>query len=130
VSTSNERKPSTTDYMAAAVLSYGIVYFWIELNSYQEIHWIFAWIIFYFGGLLPSYLVCRRTSRNQLGVGLKAATASWLFVVVSLSVFTQNSTFSFFILLLILFLLGGITSSFITMKQRLKPKKDKNLTKI
>jgi phosphatidylserine synthase len=130
VSKSNERKPITFDYIAAAMLSYVIIYFWIELNSFQEIHWVAAWTIFYIGGLLPSYIVCRRTSRNQLGVGLKSAAASWLFVVVNLSLFTQNSTASFFVLLLILFLLGGITSAYITMKQRLKPKTTENLTKI
>jgi hypothetical protein len=130
VTTQNDRKPSTTDYMAAAVLSYGIIYFWVELKAASDIPWMVAWIIFYLAGVIPSYLVCKRTTRNQLGVGIKTVFISWAFVVFSLSVFLKNSTTSFFVLLLILFLIGGVTSAYITMKERLKPKRVSTPTKI
>ncbi|MCW4050274.1 MAG: hypothetical protein NWE89_11135 [Candidatus Bathyarchaeota archaeon] len=119
------KKPSTTDYMAGAVLSYGIVYFWIRVKTLYNAPWILAFVFFYLGGLLPSGMICKRTSRNQLPTGLKSAIISWIFTVVSLLAFTQGNQASFFGVLLVFFLLGGFTSGYITTRQRLKPRKPK-----
>lgn len=118
-----EKSPSFTDYLAAATLAYGTIFFWLKLSTIVELPWLVSYIIFYLGGLGPTYLVSRRTDRNQFPVAIKSAVFSWVFTLVCLITFTQGDPSSFFIMLLVLFLLGGITSSIITMKERLKPKK-------
>jgi hypothetical protein len=118
-----DRRPSITDYMAAAVLAYGIVYFWIELNALYDPPLFLGYLIYYLGGLIPSYLVCRRTGSAELAIGAKNSVASWGFVVVSVTTFTEGNTLTFFALLLIMFLLGGLTAAYLTLRRRLKPAK-------
>ncbi len=118
-----DRRPSITDYMAAAVLAYGIVYFWIELNALYDPPWLLAYLIYYLGGLIPSYLVCKRTGSAELAIGVKSSVASWGFVIVSATAFTEGNTLTFFSLLLIMFLLGGLTAAYLTLRKRLKPEK-------
>lgn len=115
-----DRRPSVTDYMAAAVLAYGIVYFWVELQMYYGPPWPLAYLFYYLAGLVPSYLVCRRTGSGELAVGVKCSAASWGFTVVSLLAFTEGNTTTFFALLLAMFLLGGLTAAYLTLKRRLK----------
>ena len=116
-----DRRPSITDYMAAAVLAYGIVYFWIELDAMYDPPWLLAFPIYYLGGLIPSYLVCRRTGSAELAVGVKSSVGSWLFVTVSVTTFTEGATPIFYMFLLVTFLLGGLTAAYLTLKRRLKP---------
>ena len=118
-----DRTTSIIDYLAAATLSYGVIFFWLKLSTIIKLPWLVSYLIFYLGGLGPTYLVCRRTDRNQFPVGIKSAVFSWVFTLVCLITFTQGDPSSFFKMLLMLFLLGGLTSSVITMKERLKPKK-------
>src|SRR4030043_69847 len=99
------RRPSVTDYMAAAVLAYGVVYFWVELNIYYDPPWVLALLFYYLGGLIPGYLVCRRTGSAELAMGVRSSVASWVFTVVSLLAFTEGNTPTFFALLLVMFLL-------------------------
>lgn len=118
-----ERKPSFTDYLAAAALSYGTIYFWLRLSSNIEFPWITTYLVFYLAGLSTTYLICRRIDRNQFPVAIKSAVFSWLFTMICLITFTQGDPASFFKMLLVLFLLGGLTTSVITMRQRLNAKK-------
>ncbi len=114
-----ERKPSTTDYMAAAVLAYGIVYFWIKLKMVAGTPSLLAYPVYYLAGLVPSYLVCRRTDSAHLAVGIKSALASWGFTAVTLLAFVEGSSFAFFGILLTCLVLGGVTASYLTLKQSL-----------
>lgn len=116
-----ERKPSTIDYMAAAALAYGIVYFWIELKMIARTPSLLAYPVYYFAGLAPSYLVCRRTDSAHLAVGIKAAFASWAFTAVTLLAFIENSSLAFFGVLLTCLVLGGATASYLALKQSLQP---------
>jgi len=116
-----ERKPSTIDYMAAAVLSYGIVYFWIELKIAAGTPSLLAYPVYYLAGLVASYLVCRRTDSAHLAVGIKAALAAWAFTAVTLLAFVEESSLAFFGILLICLVLGGATSSYLALRQSLQP---------
>jgi predicted neutral ceramidase superfamily lipid hydrolase len=118
-----ERTPSITDYLAAATLSYGTIFFWLKLSTIIQLHWLLSYMIFYLGGVGTTYLVCHRTDRNQFPVAIKSALFSWVFTLVCMITFTQGNPSSFFKMLLVLFLLGGITSSVISMRERLRPKK-------
>ena len=123
VTLDRDRRPSVTDYMAAAVLAYGVVYFWVELNIYYDPPWVLALLFYYLGGLIPGYLVCRRTGSAELAVGVRSSVSSWVFTVVSLLAFTEGNTPTFFALLLVMFLLGGLTSAYLALRGRLRPKK-------
>ncbi|HUV34623.1 MAG TPA: hypothetical protein VMW22_06800 [Candidatus Desulfaltia sp.] len=118
-----DKRPSITDYMAGAVLSYGIVYFWIELKTFYDPPWVLAYIMYYLASLIPSYLVCKRTGAAELPVAIRSVLISWALVIVNLWAFTQGNTTSLFALLLVMFLLGGATSAYISLRRRLKPAK-------
>jgi len=112
-----ERKPSTTDYMASAALAYGIVYFWIRTVAGMPS--LLSYAVYYLAGLAPSYLVCRRTDSAHLVVGIKSALASWAFITVTLLAFIEESSLAFFGILFICLVLGGATASYLTLKQSL-----------
>jgi len=113
------RKPSTTDYLAAAALAYGIVYFWIELKMVAGTPSLLAYPVYYLAGLVPSYLVCRRTDSAHLAVGIKAAFAAWAFTAVTLLAFVEGPSLAFFGVLLICLVLGGATASYLALRQSL-----------
>jgi hypothetical protein len=53
-----------------------------------------------------------------------SAVVSWIFTMVCLIAFTQGDPMGFFKTLLVMFLLGGLTTSIITMRKRLRPGDD------
>jgi len=114
-----EKRPSITDYMAAAALAYGIVYFWIKLKMVAGTPSLLAYPIYYLAGLVPSYLVCRRTDSAHLAVGIKAALAAWMFTAVTLLAFVEGSSLAFFGILFICLVLGGATASYLALRQGL-----------
>jgi hypothetical protein len=105
------------------VLAYGIVYFWIELKTLYNPPWVLAYLMYYLAGLVPSYLVCKRTGSAELPVAFRSAVISWALVVVSLWAFTEGGTTSLYALLLVMFILGGLTSAYISLRRRLGPSK-------
>jgi len=113
--------------MAAAVLSYGIVYFWIELTSFYNLPWILAYVLYYLASLIPSYLVCKRTGAEELSVAIRCAVFSWALVVISLLAFTEGNTIFFFAVLLVVFIIGGATSAYITLRKSLKTGKQSDV---
>ena len=116
---SEERRPSSTDYMAAAVLAYGIVYFWIELKTVAGAPDLLGYPIYYLSGLIPSYLVCKRTGSAHLAVGVKTAALSWGVTFMTLLAFTRGTNLTFFAVLLVLMLLGGASAAYIILRRRL-----------
>lgn len=123
LSEENERTPSIIDYLATATIAYGTIFFWLKLSTIIQLPWLLSYLIFYLGGVGTTYLVCRRTDRNQFPVAMKSAVFSWVFTLVCLITFTQGDPSSFFMMLLVLFMLGGVTSSVISMRERLRSKK-------
>jgi len=116
-----KKRPSITDYMAAAALAYGIIYFWIKLKMVAGTPSLLAYPIYYLAGLVPSYLVCRRTDSAHLAVGIKSALAAWAFTAVTLLAFVEGSSLAFFGILLICLVLGGATASYLALRQSLQP---------
>jgi len=74
-----------TDYMAATVLAYVVVYFWVKINMYYDPPWVLDLLFYYLGGLIPGYLVCRRTGSAELALGVRSSIASWVFAVLAFS---------------------------------------------
>jgi hypothetical protein len=119
---SDERTPSTTDYLAAAVLSYGIVFFWVQFLNWIEIQIfaLFSYIIYFIGAFSSVYLVLRRTTTAHLRIGITSALTSWLFTVFSLLALTEGANRGFFIVLLICFILGGVVASYISLRNQIR----------
>ena len=116
-----ERTVSITDYLAAAMLSYGVIFVWIKVSSMVDIPWGISYLFFYVAGLAPTYLVTRRIERRQFPVAMISVFISWVFTLVCLVTFTQGDPTELFKMLLVFYLLGGVTSAFITMRRRLSP---------
>ena len=114
-----EKTPSITDYLASAMLSYGVIFLWLKFSTMMDVSWGVSYLFFYVAGLGPTYLICRRITRNQFPVAMISAFFSWVFTLVCLITFTQGDPMGFFKTLLALYLLGGLSSSIITMRRRL-----------
>lgn len=114
--------PSNTEYGMAAILSYSSVYFmsWM-ITRYPDTNWVtlLAYPVYYIGALYPAYLLSTRTRHTHLGVGIKHAIIAWLFSGFSLWVLTGTTSLIFLTLLLICFLLGGFTGSYIAFKRQI-----------
>jgi phosphatidylserine synthase len=110
-------QPSTTDYLAGAVIVYGIVYFWLEIKTVTEVPWYLAYIIYYLAGLVSSYLVCNKVKSDDLLTGVKSAIVSWIITVIGILAITQQISIVFIITLFILMILGGVTSADIVRKR-------------
>ncbi|MBD3207756.1 hypothetical protein GF319_15610 [Candidatus Bathyarchaeota archaeon] len=119
---SEERTPSVIDYLAGAVLSYGIVYFWIQILNWIDLQIIalISYFIYFSGALSSAYLVLRRANTTHLRIGITSALASWAFTVFSLLALTEGANSGFFIALLICFVLGGVAASYISLKNQLR----------
>jgi len=109
--TKNMRQPSTTDYLAGAVISYGIVYFWLALKTVTGVPWYLAYPAYYLAGLASSYLVCKKAESDSLSTGVKSAIVSWMLTVIGILAITQQTSTVFIVTLLVLMILGGVTSA-------------------
>lgn len=125
------RTPNLTDYMAGAMLANGFVWMWsillgnlsnriskIPVNILADI----AYIVYVSGGIVSSYLVCKRTSTRHLFVGLKLAALSWVFsLFLSLSSAT-GPTIGLTIVLLACLTGGSVAGAYLALKAELRPK--------
>ena len=118
--TKNIGQPSSTDYLAGAVISYGIVYFWLEIKTVTGVPWYLAYPADYLAGLVSSYLVCKKVESDTLSIGIKSAIISWMITVTGILAITRQTSMVFIGTLLVLMILGGITSADI-VKKRNKP---------
>ena len=119
---SDERTPSSTDYLAAAVLSYGVVYFWVQFINWIDFQLIslLSYFVYFLGAFSSVYLVLRRTDRAHLKIGIATSIASWAFTVFSLLALTEGANRGFFVVLLICFIAGGIAASYISLRKQLR----------
>ena len=118
-----DRKPTTTDYLAASVLSYGIVYFWVQFILILDHEWLglLSYPVFLLSAFATAYLVLRRTDEAHLAVGLKSSLVSWVFTVVSFLALTEGPNTGFFLVLLVCFIVGGASAAYVRLKQKLVP---------
>ena len=120
----SERKPNATDYLASAALCYAIIFFYIRLANDIAIPWIISYVVYYIAGALPTYMVLRKLTRDQFPVAIISAVINWGFTFVCLITFTQGNPWTFFRMLFVFFLMGGVTAAVVSMKARLSPKKE------
>jgi hypothetical protein len=120
----SERKPNATDYLASAALCYAIIFFYIRLANSITIPWIVSYVIYFTAGTIPTYMVLRKLIRDQFPVAIISAVINWMFTFVCLITFTQGNAWTFFRMLFVFFLMGGVVAAVITMKARLSPRKE------
>lgn len=123
-----ERTPNRNDYLAGGMLANGVIWFWNQALATisvfskipSSIMAYITFIVYFLGAIIASNLVCRRASSKHLIVGIKFALISWfLSIIIMLSMVTQP-TLGYAFFLLILFLGGGLTSSYLVTRSRLK----------
>ena len=119
----SERKPNATDYLASAALSYAIIFFYIRIANTVTIPWLLSYVVYFLAGAAPTYLVLRRLTRDQFPVAIISSIVNWMFTFVCLITFTQGNSMTFFRMLFVFFILGGVSVAVITMKARLSPNK-------
>jgi len=116
-----ERKPSYTDYIMGTILSYSLVYIWLNdfVNKMPEMHILLSVVVYYLIGTLSSFLVCRKTTEAHLSVGVKMGLLSQVFTVFTMYVVTGTLNMVLFFVILICFLLGGATGAYISLRKRI-----------
>jgi len=119
----SERKPNATDYLASAALSYAIIFFYIRIANTVTVPWLLSYVVYFLAGAAPTYLVLRRLTRDQFPVAIISSIVNWMFTFVCLITFTQGNPMTFFRMLFVFFMMGGVSVAVITMKARLSPKK-------
>jgi len=120
--TNVERKPIIFDYFAGGLLTSCLVWFWLQFISYFPDPTIASLTgpVFIAASAVSAYLVCKRTTRGHLGVGVKTALSSWLVTVLILLSFGLELDMNLIIILLICFVLGGLAAAYIALKDRFR----------
>ncbi len=123
------RTPSTTDYMAGAMLANGIV--WIWQQALDNLSTIFSkvpigllvnasFLIYLAGGVVSSYLVCSRTTSGHLLVGLKLSALAWVISLFFVFTSPAEPTPGFVLALLACFVAGGVAGAYLALKRMLR----------
>jgi len=122
----DQDNPGYMDYIAAAMLSSGIIWFWIQLVLYinNSILQLLSYPIYIAAQGLASYLVVTRSNKTHLSVGIKTAIASWLFAIFFTISFNMKNQLGYAIIILVCFLIGGVGGAYIALNRRLKSDKE------
>ena len=117
-----ERRPVVFDYFAGGLLTSGLIWFWLQFISYFTDPTIASLTgpVFIAASAVSTYLVCKRTTRGHLAVGVKTALSSWLVTVLILLSFGLELDISLILILLVCFVLGGLVAAYITLKDRFR----------
>lgn len=126
------RNPNLTDYMAGMMLANGFVWIWsmILANFSDPLSKIpygiladIAYVIYLSGSIVSSYLVCKRASSKRLLVGLKFAFGAWAFSLFMMLSSTTGPTIGLAIVLLIIFIAGGLAGAYLALRSELRPRR-------
>ena len=121
-----EKSPSLNDYMAGAMLANGFVWIWAQVLPHLS--WVpytllaaASYVIYLAGGIVVSYLVCKRTSSRHLFVGLKLAAVTWIFSIFVMLTIATEPTIGLAIALLVIFAAGGVAGAYLALRSALRP---------
>lgn len=120
-----QRAPNLNDYLAGAILANGFVWIWAQ--ALPHLSWIpftllaeASYVIYLSGGIVASYLVCKRASSKQLTVGLKFAALAWAFSLILMLSITAEPTIGLAVVLLVCFAMGGVAGAYLALRSRLR----------
>ncbi|MBD3172576.1 hypothetical protein GF326_08895 [Candidatus Bathyarchaeota archaeon] len=127
------REPNQADYMAAAILANGIIWFWMEsLKMFSgftsRIHPTFladlSYLTFIIAGFISSQQVAKRSDRNQLIVALRSSLYSWAGSLFMMITMTGTPTISFALIILVCLLAGAVLGSYMLIRWRIKERQN------
>jgi len=130
-----EKKPqevTNNDYMAAAILANGIIWFWmLSLNMFSgftsrlnpTLLVDFTYITFILAGFISTQQVAKRSKRNQLIISLRSAIYSWAGAVVMMLSIQSNPTIRFALTVLVCLLLGAVVGSYMLIRSRISERR-------
>ena len=114
-----ERKNNLTDYLAAGIINFAGVYFWIQIVNMTSSAGlrIFSYIVYVLTGILSSYLFFRKRGViDQVQVG-KTTIISWLISILMLASVLQTEGLTFYPVLLFCFGFGSLIGSRIVIQE-------------
>jgi len=122
-SLNNKGMPNIIDYLAGLMLVNGFYYIWmLFLGFVVNIDWFNdilladgTLIIYFLGGTIASYLVCKKASLKHLTVGLKFAFIGWIISLMSISSFKIEISLGLAIALLFCNFMGGIFGAYLAL---------------
>ena len=123
-----ERRPSTNDYLAGAMLANGAVWIWNQAlgampNIFSQVHPSIlaniSYVVYLLGAILAANQVCRRASSKHLIVGIKSALISWFLSLIVMFSMAPDPTIGLAMSLLLLFLTGGVAGAYSVIRARL-----------
>ncbi len=123
------REPTTTDYLAGAMLANGIVWIWLQaLATFKGLFsqipvGILAdisYVIYLAGATIASKQVCKRADSKHLVVGLKFAGFSWAMALFMMMSMAPQPTMGLVITFIVCFAAGGIAGAYWVIRDRLK----------
>lgn len=135
--TTVERKPTTNDYLAGAMLANGIVWIWNQAlrtmpNFFSQVPpGILAditYVIYLIAAIVASNQVCTRASSMHLIVGIKSALFSWVLSLIIMLSMAPNPTIGLALSLLLCFLAGGVVGAYLIIQFRLNKLKTREKT--
>ena len=123
--------PNLNDYLAGAMLANGFVWIWSSLLGYfsgyfTKVPLLLAdasYIIYLSGGVVSSYLVCKRAASKHLIVGVKLSILTWIFSLIIMLSFPAEPSIGTAFALLACFVAGDIAGAYLALKSRLKAEK-------
>lgn len=120
-----ERKPNLYDYVAGAMLASGFVWTWAQVLPYllwvpQTLLVVASYVIYLSGGIVASYLVCRRASSRHLFVGIKLAALTWGSSVFTMLSIVTEPTVELVVALLVIFVAGGVAGAYLALRSALR----------
>ncbi len=113
-----ERHPTLFDYFAGAILMNGLAAM-VLLLSQSGLLYIPLW---FFSAGISAYLVCRRTTKQYLMVGIKIAALSIVLGVVIIPTFVSLELPQI-VTVLICYFVGSVVGAYYALKQQLSMKK-------
>lgn len=125
-------EPNQADFMAAAILANGIIWFWMEsLKMFsgftRRIHPTLltdlSYLTFIIAGFISSQQVAKRSERNQLIVALRSALYSWAGSLFMMITMTGSPTISFALIILVCLITGAVLGSYMLIRWRIKERK-------
>lgn len=113
-----ERKPILVDYLAGGVLTSSLVWVWLQLVHYipnQIILFVYVPMLVVLSGI-STYIVCMKTSKDHINIGIRTALSSWLISVLFFLTVSFYFDLNILLILLICYVVGGLGGAYIALK--------------
>lgn len=131
-------EPTPSDYMAAAMITNGIAWGWMQILgsgsilSQLPIRYLsdLTFVVYLFSGAVGAYLAGKRADKKHLAIGLKTSVYSLGLSLLIMLTSAPEPTFGLFLALGLSFAAGSIFGSYRIIHNRLAKKRKERKTKL